>query len=173
MVRKLVTPVLLVGSLLAGAAPLAGCGFTPLYATPALTPALASVETVLPGTSRTGFLLKEQLGQQFARDTDEPAHYRLTLTLRESRFPRGVRVNNVANRYELDVNADYSLSDAATAKVLYTGSSSVEVSYDSADPPYAGVAANQDGEQRAAGQMAIQIRLALARYFERQATPGV
>ena len=173
MVRKLVTPAPLVAALLAGALPLAGCGFTPLYATPALTPALASVEAVLPGTSRTGFLLKEQLGQQFARDTDEPAHYRLTLTLTEARYPRGVRVNNVANRYELDVNASYSLTDAATAKVLYTGASSVEVSYDSADPPYAGVAANQDGEQRAAAQMAIQIRLALARYFERQATPGV
>ncbi len=178
MIRKLVTSsrltgARLTGALLAGALPLAGCGFTPLYATPALTPALASVETVLPGTSRTGFLLKEQLGQQFARDTDDPAHYRLTVTLTESRFPRGVRVNNVANRYELDVNATYSLTDAATAKVLYTGSSSVEVSYDSADPPYAGVAANQDGEQRAAAQMAIQIRLVLARYFERQATPGV
>ncbi len=168
MIRKLATAVLV-----AGALPLAGCGFTPLYATPALTPALASIETVLPGTSRTGFLLKEQLGQQFARDTDEPAHYRLTLTLNEVRFPRGVRVNNVANRYELDVNATYSLTDAATAKVLYTGASTVEVSYDSADPPYAGVAANQDGEQRAAAQMAIRIRLALARYFERQATPGV
>ncbi len=160
-------------ALLAALAPLAACGFTPLYATPAVVPALASIEAVLPGTSRTGFLLKEQLGQQFARDVDEPAHYRLTLTVNEYRLPRGVRVNNVANRYELDVNTTYSLTDAATAKVLYTGRSSVEVSYDSADPPYAGVAANQDGEQRAAAQMAIQIRLALSRYFERQATPGV
>ena len=158
---------------LAAVAPLGGCGFTPLYATPAVSPALASVETVMPGTSRTGFLLKEQLGKELGRDTDSPAHYRLTMTLREFRVPRGVRVNNVANRYEIDVSASYSLSDAATAKVLYTGASTVEVSYDSADPPYAGVAANQDGEERAANQMAIQIRLALSRYFERQATPGV
>ena len=155
------------------AAPLAGCGFTPMYATPAVSPALASVEAVLPGASRTGFLLKEQLNHELARDVDEPAHYRLTLTLSEFRVPRGVRVNNVANRYELNVTASYSLSDAATAKVLYAGQSSTVVSYDSADPPYAGVAANQDGEERAANQVAIQIRLALARYFERQATPGV
>ena len=163
----------LAAALLGLAPAIAGCGFTPLYATPAVTPALSSIEPVLPGTSRTGFLLKEQLGKELARDEDEPAHYRLALTLAEFRVPRGVRVNNVANRYEIDVTASYTLTDAATAKVLYTGSSSAEVSYDSADPPYAGVVANQDGEERAANQVAILIRLALARYFERQATPGV
>ena len=168
MIRKLVATALVAGVV----APLGACGFTPLYATPGVTPALASVETVLPGTSRTGFLLKEQLGQELGRDVDEPAHYRLTVTLRELRLPEGVRVNNVANRYEIDATASYSLSDAATAKVLYNGASTVQVSYDSADPPYAGVAANQDGEERAANQMAVLIRLALSRYFSRQATPG-
>ncbi len=168
MVRKLVAAAMLA----AGAAPLGACGFTPLYATPAVTPALSSVEFVLPGTSRTGFLLKEQLGKELGRDIDEPAHYRLTITLNEFRIPEGVRVNNVANRYEIDATASYSLSDASTARILYTGASTVEVSYDSADPPYAGVAANQDGEQRAAEQMAVRIRLALSRYFDRQATPG-
>jgi LPS-assembly lipoprotein len=162
----------LAAALALAAAPLAGCGFTPMYATPAVSPALASIDPVLPGTSRTGFFLKEQLNHELARDQDEPAHYRLTLDLSEYRVPRGVRVNNVANRYEINVTARYSLTDAATAKVLYTGQSAAVVSYDSADPPYAGVAANQDGEQRAAEQVAIQIRLALARYFERQAVPG-
>ena len=170
--RRMLRTFLTGAGLLAGAAALAGCGFTPMYATPAVSPALASIEPVLPGTSRTGFLLKEQLNHELSRDEDEPAHYRLTLTLTEFRIPRGVRVNNVANRYEIDVTARYTLSDAATAKVLYTGSSAAEVSYDSADPPYAGVTANQDGEERIANQVAIQIRLALARYFERQATPG-
>ena len=170
--RRMIKQGVLAAAVLACAAPLAGCGFTPLYATPAVSPALASIDPVLTGTSRTGFLLKEQLNQELARDRDEPAHYRLTLKLSEGRFPEGVRVNNVANRYELDVSATYTLTDAATAKVLYTGTTMAEASYDSADPPYAGVAANQDGEQRIAAQVAIQIRLALARYFERQATPG-
>ena len=160
-------------ALAACALPLAGCGFTPLYATPAVSPALSSIEAVLPGTSRTGFLLREQLNKELARDQDEPAHYRLAITLVETRSPLGVRVNNVAGRYEIDVNATYSLTDAATAKLLYTGHSTAQVSYDSADPPYAGAAANQDGEERIANQVAIQIRLALSRYFERQATPGV
>ena len=164
-------PLALAIALLA-AAPLAGCGFTPLYATPAVSPALASIEPILPGTSRTGFLVREALNQELSRDVDQPAHYKLAITLREVRFPQGVRVNNVANRYELDVTASYTLTDASTAKVVYTGRSTSEVSYDSADPPYAGVAANQDGEQRIARQVAIAIRLALSRYFDHQATPG-
>ena len=71
---------------LAAASGLAGCGFQPLYGTPAVSPALSSIEPVLPGTSRTGFLLKESLNHEFARDADEPAHYRLTLKLTEYRF---------------------------------------------------------------------------------------
>ena len=157
---------------LAGLAlPLAGCGFTPLYATPALTPALASVDVVLPGTSRTGFLLKQRLGQELVHDPDEPAHYRLTLTVNEGRIPRGVRVNNVADRYQIGLTVGFTLADATTGKVLHTGTVTSEVSYDSADPPYAGVAANQDGEQRVAEDAAIRIRLDLARYFEHQAVP--
>src|SRR5579875_3923413 len=105
-------------ALLLVSAPLAGCGFTPLYATPAVAPALASIEPVLPGTSRTGFFLKDELNREFARDRDEPAHYRLTIKLTEFRLPLGVRVNNVANRYELDATATYTLTDAATAKVI-------------------------------------------------------
>jgi LPS-assembly lipoprotein len=153
------------------AAPLGGCGFTPLYATPALTPALASVDVVLPGTSRTGYLLKQSLGEELAHDPDEPAHYRLTIDIHEIRVPRGVRVNNVANRYEIDLNASYTLADATTGKLLHQGSVASEVSYDSADPPYAGVEANQDGERRVAADAATRIRLELARYFEHQAVP--
>ena len=60
-------------AVLACAAPLAGCGFTPLYATPAVSPALASIDPVLTGTSRTGFLLKEQLNQELvARPRTSP-----------------------------------------------------------------------------------------------------
>ena len=79
--RQAIAKLALAGAILVTAAPLAGCGFTPMYATPAVSPALASIDSVLPGTSRTGFLLKEQLNHELARDQDEPAHYRLTLPL--------------------------------------------------------------------------------------------
>lgn len=150
-------------------AALAGCGFTPLYATPGVAPALESMDVVVPPNSRTGFLLKQQLNDQFARDEETPARYLLTLNVSETRFPRGIRVNNIANRYELDLTVGYTLSDKATARILLQGTDPVEVSYDSADPPYASVAANQDAEVRAANQAAIRVRLDLSRYFDRLA----
>jgi len=60
---------------------------------------------------------------------------------------------------------NYTLRSAGGTRILLQGSAPVIVDYDSADPPYAGVAAEQDGENRAANQAAISVRLALSRYF--------
>ena len=143
---------------------LSGCGFTPLYATPGMTPALESIDVVIPH-SRIGFMLHEQLDDELGHNAGEPVRYQLTCTTTERRYPRGVRVNNVANRYEMNFTVNYTLTKAGETKVLLHGVAPVVVEYDSADPPYAGVAAEQDGETRAANQAAIQIRLALSRYF--------
>jgi LPS-assembly lipoprotein len=157
------------------AAPLAGCGFTPLYATPGMTPALAAIDVVVQrvpdartgesGHNRIGFLLHEQLDDELGHNAGLPVRYQLICATKEVRYPRGVRVNNVANRYEINFTVSYILKAAGGTKVLLQGAAPVIVDYDSADPPYAGVAAEQDGEDRAANQAAIQVRLALSRYF--------
>jgi len=150
---------------------LSGCGFTPLYATPGMTPALASVEVATPvsdvgATSREGYYLRLKLNDQLGHDPDTPSRYRLQTTLKTSRLALGARVNNIASRYELDLTVSYVLSDSVTGEVLTKGSVPVKVSYDSSDPPYATVAANQDAETRAAEQAAIFVRLALSHYFQ-------
>ena len=121
--------------------------------------------------TRTGFLLKQQLNDQLARDTDLPARYHLVTTLGSYRYPRGIVVNNIASLYELGAVVSYTLSDTVTGKVLLQGRTPVEVSYDSSTPPYAGTAANLDGQVRLAEQAAVSVRLALSRYFEAQAEP--
>ena len=149
---------------------LGGCaGFTPLYATPGVTPALQSVEVTSP-QNRLGFLLREQLNDQLARKLDLPARYRLNLTADEQRSARGLRVNNVASDFELDLRVSYQLIDSADSRVLLSGAAPVTVFYVSADAPYAGIAAQQDAQERAANQAAILIRLDLSRYFNRIAT---
>ena len=45
------------------------------------------------------------------------------------------------------------------------------VTYDSADQPYAGIAAQSDGERRAAEQVAQRIRIDLASFFASQKKP--
>lgn len=157
---------------LAAAAALAGCGFTPLYATPGVTGGLAGVAVDPPAHSRTGFLVGQHLDDELGRREGVAPTYRLALSVEEHRYPRGVRVNNVANRYEISLSVGYVLTEAATGRVLLVGTAPADVSYDSADAPYAGVAAEQDGADRAAEQAAILIRLNLARWLTRQTGPA-
>jgi LPS-assembly lipoprotein len=161
---------IIAGVLTVAALGLSGCGgFTPLYATTGVAPALQSVEVSSP-QNRLGFLLREQLNDQLARKLDQPAKYRLELTADEVRSARGLRVNNVASDFELDLRVGYRLVEStAPTKVLLAGTAPVTVFYVSAEAPYAGIAAQQDAQERAANQAAIAIRLDLSRYFNRLA----
>ena len=162
----------LAAALAISAAGLSACGFTPLYAEQGLAPALSGVSVITPDHSRYGYLLRQQLDDSLGRDREKPAAYRLETKLTDYRAPLGVRVNNVASRYEVGLTATWTLVDAASGKALTAGSSFGRVSYDSADAPYGGVAAEQDGEERATAQVATNIRLALARWFVKHPPPA-
>ena len=97
--------------LVAAALGLSGCGFTPLYAQPGVTPALASVQVTAP-EGRTGYLLREQLDDALGHKPGAPGAYKLYFSVKELRFARGVRLDNVANRYELRMTVDWRLLDA-------------------------------------------------------------
>ena len=153
---------------LAAAAPvLAACGFTPLYGKPGVTSSLAAIQVATP-EGRTGELIREHLDDVLARDTSTPPAYRMALSLGEQRYPRGVRVDNVATRYEYVLVAAYSLTEITTGAVAKTGRVRVEVTYDSADQPYASVAAQQDAQDRAASEAARRIELELAAWLANQ-----
>ena len=142
-----------------------GCGFSPLYAQRAVTPGLAAIEVDAPQT-RTGYLLREELDDAFARDPNRAPAYRLALRVDEDRRARGLRINDVATRYEVLLRVDYALIPVGgTLTPLTQGRAEVSVTYDSPDQPYAGISAQTDGQERAATQAAQRIRLDLARWF--------
>lgn len=145
---------------------LAGCGFTPLYAAPGVSPGLSTIETVAP-QGRTGFLLGEALDDAFARDLAKPAAWKLKIDLKETRTPRGRRVDATASRYELVLKANWTLVDAATGTVALEGETSTEVTYDRAEQAYAGIVASQDAQARAASELARKIQLQLAVWIAR------
>ena len=142
---------------------LAGCGFTPLYAAPGVTSSLASIDVVAP-QGRTGFLLGQHLNDAFAKGAG-PAAYKMHLSLAEARYPRGIRTDNVATRYEYVLTADYVLAAQPSGAVAKRGRVRVELTYDSADQPYASIAAQQDAEDRAAQEAARRIQLELAAWL--------
>lgn len=156
--------------LVAAAAGLSACaGFTPLYAERGVTSNLAAIEVVAP-EGRTGYLIRQHLDDAFAHRPGVAPAYTMQLALGEARFPRGVRIDNVATRYEYVLTADYVLTAQPSGAVAKRGRVRVELTYDSADQPYASIAAQQDAQDRAAEEAARRIELELAVWLANGAT---
>ena len=146
---------------------LGGCGFTPLYAAPGVSPGLSAIETIAP-EGRAGALLRESLDDALARD-GSPAQWRLELTLKETRIPRGRRTDGVASRYEYVVVASWKLVSRADGSTATEGVSTAEVTFDRAEQPYAAIAAQQDAEQKVADELARKIQMDLAVWMLKRA----
>jgi LPS-assembly lipoprotein len=144
--------------------PLAGCGFTPLYATPGVSSGLSTISVEAPD-GRTAYLLRERLDDALGRQPNVPPAYRLSFSFVETRDPRGLGPDNIASRYELNLVVDYVLTRIADGQAVRAGQERVLITYDAVRDPYAGVAAQQDGQERAAAEAARRIRLDLAEYF--------
>ena len=156
--------VLAAGLLTCVAVVLSGCGFTPLYGQPGVSSNLASVDVVAPD-GRTGFLLREHLDDALGKNRGLAPTYRMNLSLSETRYPRGVRIDNVATRYEYVLVAAYTLSSLPSGSVAKRGQVRVELTYDSADQPYSAISAQQDAQDRAAQEAARRIQLELAAWL--------
>lgn len=162
----------LAGIGLAAALPLlSGCGFTPLYAQPGVTPAMAAIRVVTP-EGRTGHLLSEDLQDDLAVGPRREPLYQLNLAVDETRYPRGLNVQQTATWYELQLKVSYSLLEIASGRTITTGRVPVTVSYDAVDDPYAGIVAQQDGQKRAAAEASQRIRLEIADYFAGKGAPA-
>ena len=147
---------------------LAGCGFTPLYATTGVTSGLSGVRIITP-EGRTGHLLSEDLRDDLSMGRNEEPRYQLALSVAETRYARGLSTEQVATWYELSLRVSYSLIELSTGKTLTAGVTPVSVSYNALDDPYAGIVAQQDGQKRAAADAAERIRVELASYFAQRA----
>lgn len=140
---------------------LSACGFTPMYAQTEGSSPLRRIE-VKTEDNRLGYRLREQLEDALAWDRGTAPLYRLETVVQQNRRPLGRRIDDTATRYELTVRAAWTLTPIAGGQAL-TGSQAVTTTYAAADQPYAAIAAQQDGEDRAAAELARMIRLDLLR----------
>jgi len=152
------------GALIAACVALSGCGFTPLYAQSGVASNLAAVDVIAP-EGRAGYLLREHLDDAFGRNLDAAPAYRMHLEVHEARYPRGVRIDNVATRYEYVMVASYVLNAVPSGAVAKRGSVRAELTYDSADQPYSAISAQQDAQDRAADEVARKIQLEVAAWL--------
>jgi LPS-assembly lipoprotein len=156
---RILAPFLLLAALAMG-----GCGFTPLYAQQGVVAGMTGIDVVAP-EGRAGYLLRQHLDDTLARRNGEPAAYRMQLSLGEARYPRGIRIDNVATRYEYVLTANYVLTEQPSGAVAKRGVVRVELTYDSADQPYASITAQQEAQDRAAQEAARRIQLEVAAWL--------
>ena len=160
-------------SILAGAAALfglsalGGCGFTPLYARPGVAGGMTHIEVVAP-KGRVGYLLRQSLDDDFGHAQGEAPVYRLEVTMNTVRQAHGLTANDTAQRYQLNLRVTYNLIEVSSGKVAHTGSVISDISYDSTDQPYAGIAARQDVQNRLAEDVAQKIEVQVAAWLASQ-----
>jgi LPS-assembly lipoprotein len=147
---------------------LAGCGYTPLYATNeqgSTVQDLASVDVkVVPDRS----------GQQlhnFLRDEINPTgrpsmpRYDLEIDLAETREALAIRTDETATRYNLNQTAQFRLRDLDTGRVVLTGSSHSAVSYNVLRDDFNNIVSENDARRRGVREIAGDIRLRLAAFL--------
>ena len=137
------------------------CGFTPLYADPGVGSSLRRI-AVTTQDDRLGYRLREQLEDALAWDRGAAPLYRLDTRVEQDRRSLGRRIDDTATRYELTVKATWILTPASGGTPL-TGTETVTTTYAAADQPYAAIAAQQDGEDRAAADLARLLRIDILR----------
>jgi LPS-assembly lipoprotein len=145
---------------------LAGCGFTPLYGDAGAGGSLSRI-AVATEDNRLGYRVREQLEDALGRDGGQVPLWRLQTDIEQSRRPLGRRIDDTAVRYELTVHGRWTLTPVSGGTPI-TGVETVTTTYAAADQPYAAIAAQQDGEERAAAELARLIRLDLLRALSDQ-----
>ncbi|MDQ3126282.1 MAG: LPS assembly lipoprotein LptE [Pseudomonadota bacterium] len=145
---------------------LAGCGFTPLYGEAGVGSSLSRI-AVTTQDDRLGYRVREQLEDALGRDGSQAPLWRLETVLEQSRRPLGRRIDDTATRYELTVRGAWILTPTGGGQAV-SGVETVTTTYAAADQPFAAIAAQQDGEERAAAELARLIRLDLMRALSNQ-----
>lgn len=145
---------------------LAGCGFTPLYGDAGAGSSLSRI-AVATQDDRIGYRVREQLEDALGRNGAATPLWRLQTTLDQSRRPLGRRIDDTATRYELTLRGAWILTPIDGGPAV-SGVETVTTTYAAADQPFAAIAAQQDGEERAAAELARLIRLDLMRALSNQ-----
>jgi LPS-assembly lipoprotein len=157
--------ILLVGLALCGA--LTGCGYRPLYGDnsngKSVSTELAALE-VTEQRSRSGQLVRNEV-LSGVKSGDEGARYRLDMVITEKTVDvaEASAVNVERKRVRLAV--DYKLTVLSSGEAVNAGRSFSDVSYDRIGEPVADRQAEASALERAAHELAQDLRIRLAAFF--------
>ena len=160
--------VLLLLAAVAGS--LGGCGFSPVYArggNAGMENRLAQIE-IEPIADRVGQILRNQLLDEVTpRGQPSNPRYRLQVNLHESIRVLSVQKNEIATRANLNLSADFKLSETSSKKLLFSNSVQAISSYNIATADYGNVAAENNARVKAVRTLSGDIKNRLISYFLR------
>lgn len=156
------TPLLLVAASLA----LAGCNARPLYGTQAdgrgVAVALSGI-AVDEQKNRAAQIVRNNLISSFGNGG--ASTYVLRMLPEEKTVELSSLSTQKLTRYRYNLKIKYELADAKSGDALSSGASFSNVSYDTVEQPIADLRAAENARERAAREVAEDLRLRLAAYF--------
>jgi len=155
---------------------LSACGFQPLYGSNTTTASGARLAEVMssvdinPIPGRVGQKLRNELifsntGGNYAA----PSRYKLNIALRERVINQLVQISGDARGQVYQLQAHYTLVDAANGKVIHEGTAISRAPYSRYQEIFANVRARYNAEDRAAKTVAESIKTQLAAFLASQA----
>lgn len=150
---------------------LTACGFRPLYGTSSIPEGAANafaavrIEPIRPtnDSDRIGYLVSNALDEALHKPgLEAEARHVLKVSLADER--RGLAIQDDASitRYNYRLSADWLLAAIGADTALATGHAETTASYNVVDSEYATLVARKDAEERAAREIAEQIKLKIA-----------
>ncbi len=156
---------------LAAALMLSGCGFRPLYGTASIPEGAEAafgaiqIAAVAPtnDSDRIGYLVSDALDRALhTPGHNETARYELKVALADERRGLSIQDDSSTTRYNYRLTADWTLVPVGSNAALASGRAETTASYNVVDSQYATQIARKDAEDRAAREIAEQIKLRVA-----------
>lgn len=150
---------------------LSACGFRPLYGTSSIPEGAESafatirVEPIAAtnDSDRVGYLVADALDRTLHTPGHrEPHAYALTVTLTDERRGLAIQDDASVTRYNYRLTAEWTLTPLGATSAAAQGRAETTASYNVVDSQYATLVARKDAEDRAARDIAEQIKLRLA-----------
>ncbi len=158
--RQLTAIVVLAASLM-----LQGCSYRPLYGSgtdgKGVAVALSGI-AVDEQKTRAGQIVRNNLISSFGGGG---SNYILRLTPEEKTLQLSALSGQKLERHRYNLKVNYELAATQTGDAVVSGSSFSNVSYDTVEQPIADLRAAENARERAAREVAEDIRLRLAAHF--------
>ncbi len=147
---------------------ISSCGFTPVYKNTRsggpVGQALAGIE-IAPAPDRTAQLVRNELLLLMKWRNGQEASHLLEMSFQEQQIDLAIQLDDSVTRRNLILRTTYTLKTMRDRKVSFNGEGRAFAAYNRVPSEYANLVAERDARERAAKDLAYQIRTRLAAHF--------